>query len=197
MAVLPLVIAPDPVLKTKAKPVEKITAEILALLEDMAETMYANQGIGLAANQVGKLHRVVVVDVQWREDSDERNPLKLINPELLWQDEQYAAYEEGCLSFPEEYGEVERPATIRLRYLDIHGKQQEMEADGILATCIQHEIDHIDGITFVDHLSRLKRDTIHRRLSKLKKMGAVPTRTENPYNREHAHVHGPHCNHAH
>ena len=136
-------------------------------MDDMLETMYAAPGIGLAAPQVGELKRIIVVDIA-RED-EEPAPLAMANPELLWVSDEDAAYDEGCLSLPEHYAEVVRPASIRLRYLDRENEIRELEADGLLATCIQHEIDHLDGVLFVDHISALKRNMILRKLLKLKK----------------------------
>lgn len=178
MTVLPIVIAPDPRLKTKSQPVREITPEIHRLMDDMLDTMYAARGIGLSAVQVGVLKRVIVVDTEWRESEDgqpaERRPMRMINPEIIGETEEVRLYNEGCLSFPGQYSEVERPDAIRVRYLDEHGKEQIIEADGLLATCIQHEIDHMDGIVFVDHLSRVKRDVILRKVQKAKKMQELP-----------------------
>lgn len=166
MALLPILVAPDPRLKVKAKPVESVDAETARLMEDMLETMYAAPGIGLAAPQVGVAKRVIVVDVSPEGD---REPLRMANPEILWASDEVVPYEEGCLSLPDQYDEVERPARIRLRYLDHQNEIRELEADGLLATCIQHEIDHLDGKLFVDHLSSLRRNMILRKLTKLKK----------------------------
>ena len=171
MAILPLVIAPDERLNTPSKPVAEVTDETRQLLDDMLETMYANKGIGLAAVQVGVMQRVIVVDVAQVEE--ENDPIKLINPEIIERSEDLQSYPEGCLSFPEQYSDVERPAVITLRYLDETGAQKEMQADGLLAVCIQHEIDHTDGIVFVDHISKLKRDMIIRRLKKAKRLGTL------------------------
>lgn len=167
MALLPIITAPDPRLKQVCPSVEQVDDEIRQLLEDMLETMYEAPGIGLAAPQVGVLKRVIVVDVS-RED-EERAPLKLVNPELTWVSDHDASYDEGCLSLPEHYAEVVRPAEIKVEYLDQDGKKQELAADGLLATCIQHEIDHLDGILFVDHISALKRNMILRKLLKARK----------------------------
>lgn len=166
MTVLPLVIAPDLRLKQPSKPVAEVDESVRKLMDDMLETMYASNGIGLAAVQVGVHKRVIVMDIEQREG--ERSPLYLANPEIVDSSEEYAVYNEGCLSFPGQYSDVERPATLTLRYLDYNNKPQEIEADGLLATCIQHEIDHIDGIVFVDHVSPMKRDMIMRRLKKAK-----------------------------
>ncbi len=187
MAILPLVIAPDPRLKTKSAPVDSITTEIRALAADMFDTMYHEKGIGLAAVQVGHLKRLLVADVEWREEGGAGKQYVLINPEIVGSDEEPFIYKEGCLSFPDQFADVERPKSVRVRYTDLEGKQQETEFTGLLATCIQHEIDHINGITFVDHISRLKRDMIIKRLQKMKKQGYF----------DHDHVHGPGCNHDH
>ncbi len=167
MALLPIITAPDPRLKQVCPSVEQVDDEIRQLLEDMLETMYEAPGIGLAAPQVGVLKRVIVVDVS--RDDEERTPLKLVNPELTWVSDHDASYDEGCLSLPEHYAEVVRPAEIKVEYLDEDGKKQELAADGLLATCIQHEIDHLDGILFVDHISALKRNMILRKLLKARK----------------------------
>jgi peptide deformylase len=167
MARLPIVIAPSPVLKTKAKPVEAVDDSARQLLDDMLETMYAAPGIGLSANQVGVLKRIVVLDVA--RDNEPPRPLRMVNPEILWQSEDLSTYNEGCLSIPELYADVTRPAEIKFRFLDQDGKKREMHATGLLATCVQHEIDHLDGILFVDHLSVLKRNIIMRKLVKAQK----------------------------
>jgi peptide deformylase len=167
MARLPIVIVPNQVLKAKAKPVEKVDDEIRRVLDDMLETMYDAPGIGLSGNQIGLLRRLVVLDVA---RSDEKpNPIKMVNPEILWRSEELSTYNEGCLSLPEQYADVVRPAQIKFRYLDDKGHRQEMQADGLLATCVQHEIDHLDGVLFVDHLSALKRNIILRKLAKVQK----------------------------
>jgi peptide deformylase len=172
MAILELIIAPDPILKTPSKPVTEVTDNIRELLDHMLDTMYDSRGIGLAAVQVGAHLKAIVVDVEWREEeSSSRKPLKMINAEVLHFSDEEKPYNEGCLSFPEQYSEVIRPASIKVKYLDELGAPQELEATGLLATCIQHEIDHTNGITFVDHISKLKRDMIHKKLTKLKKQG--------------------------
>lgn len=172
MTILPLVIAPDPFLDQPSEAVAQVNDEIRTLLDDMLETMYAARGIGLAAVQVGQHKRAIVVDVEWNEqDPSSRNPLKLINAEVVEKSEEDNSYNEGCLSFPEQYSEVVRPETVTIKYLDEDGNAQTLEADGLLATCIQHEIDHTNGITFVQHISRLKRDRINKKLLKMKKAG--------------------------
>jgi peptide deformylase len=167
MALLPIITAPDPRLKKVCDPVEAVDDEIRRLMDDMLETMYAAPGIGLAAPQVGVLKRVIVVDIAG--DDEEKAPLYMANPELVAVSDDDAAYEEGCLSLPEHYGEVARPAKIRVRFLDRENEIRELEAEGLLATCIQHEMDHLDGILFVDHLTALKRNMILRKLLKAKK----------------------------
>jgi peptide deformylase len=167
MARLPIVIVPNPVLRAKAKPVAAVDETIRRLIDDMLETMYAAPGIGLAANQVGVLQRVVVLDVARADDKPQ--PMGLVNPEILWRSEALHTHEEGCLSLPEQYAEVTRPAEIGFRYLDRDGHRRELQAGGLLATCVQHEIDHLDGILFVDHLSMLKRNIILRKLAKAQK----------------------------
>jgi peptide deformylase len=170
MARLPIVIAPNPALKAKAKPVQKVDDDMRRLLDDMLETMYAAPGIGLSGNQIGVLQRLVVLDVA-RSDEKAR-PMKLINPEVVWRSDELATYNEGCLSLPDQYADVSRPARITFRFVDETGKRQEMSADGLLATCVQHEIDHLDGVLFVDHLSALKRNMILRKLAKAQKAKA-------------------------
>ena len=187
MAILPIMIAPEPVLKQVAKPVETVDDEIRTLLADMLDTMYNAHGIGLAANQVGVLKRCIVVDVEQDTPHEPGKPYKMVNPEVVKASDDLFTYQEGCLSFPQQYGDVDRPATITVRYLDEHGKQQEMEATGLLATCIQHEIDHINGINFVDHLSKLKRDMIVKKLQKGKKRGDYDHIYE-PHSHEHVHA---------
>lgn len=171
MAQLPIITAPDPRLKLKAKPVKSVDDEVRRLMDDMLETMYAAPGIGLAAPQVGVDRRVIVVDVS--KEGEERSPLRMANPELVWVSDEDNTHEEGCLSVPEHYADVTRPAAIRVRFLDHENELREMEADGLLATVIQHEMDHLDGILFIDHLSSLKRNMILRRLLKARKMAGA------------------------
>ena len=167
MTVLDILIAPHATLKAKAKKVAEVDSDLAAFLDDMLETMYAAPGIGLAANQVGDLRRVFVMDCSARDE--DAQPYKLVNPQIRWTSEEVTTYEEGCLSLPELYGDVERPAEVKVRYLDENGKQQERHFVGIEATCAQHEIDHLDGKLFVDHLSPLKRNMILRKLKKANK----------------------------
>lgn len=175
MTILPLVICPDPRLKTVSKPLEKVDDEARALFDTMLETMYAMKGIGLAAIQVGVAKRMLVMDLgkgsSRYPDSGEGkpHPLCLANPEIIWASEEKSPYEEGCLSFPGQYAEVWRPAQVKVKYLDYHGHEQVLEADGLLATCVQHEMDHLNGITFVDYLSSVKRDIIIRKVKKREK----------------------------
>ncbi|MCP5362187.1 MAG: peptide deformylase [Hyphomicrobiales bacterium] len=171
MAVLPLVIYPDPRLLEPSKPVEAVTDETRAFMDDMMETMYASQGIGLAAIQVGVHQRILVMDIgfasgRYKESGGGSKPMYLVNPEIIEESEDICVFDEGCLSFPGQYAEVERPEYVKVRYLDYHGKEQFMEAHGLLARCVQHELDHLDGKVFVDYLSRTKRDLITRRLKK-------------------------------
>lgn len=173
MALLPIITAPDPCLKVISEPVAEVNDEIRKLVEDMFETMYEAPGIGLAAIQVGVQKRLLVVDVVGKgRDEEEPQPIAIINPEITWVSDHDSTYEEGCLSVPAHYADVVRPAEIKLSYLDVEGNKQTLEADGLLATCIQHEIDHLDGILFVDHLSALKRNMILRKLLKQKKMAS-------------------------
>ncbi|MEM6491311.1 MAG: peptide deformylase [Pseudomonadota bacterium] len=167
MAVLPIVLAPDLILKKRCEPVAAVDDAVRQLLDDMLETMYAAPGIGLAAPQVGVDARVLVMDVA--KDGAPPQPMKLVNPEIVARSDELSVYNEGCLSLPEHYADIERPARVTVRYLDETGAEQLLEADGLLATCVQHEIDHIDGVLFVDHLSKLKRDLVLRKMRKYKK----------------------------
>lgn len=165
MTILRILTAPDPVLRTTSKPVKKVDDALRAFIDDMLETMYHSEnGIGLAAIQVGVHKRIIVMDLSG-EDAP-KNPKCYINPEITWTGEEVAIHSEGCLSVPEYYAEVERPAKCRVKYLDYHGKQHKQQADGLFATCIQHEIDHLDGILFIDHISSLKRGMIVKKLNK-------------------------------
>lgn len=165
MSLLTILTAPDPRLKKVATPVEAVTDEIRQLMDDMLETMYANDGAGLAATQVGVLKRVVVMDLHAGEDRSAK-PLKMVNPEILWRSDETVKQVEACLSVPEQRGVVERSVRVKIRFLDENNTVQEMEADEIFAVCVQHEIDHLDGILYIDHLSRLKREIILTRLKK-------------------------------
>lgn len=173
MAILPIIVAPDPRLKLVSRPVEKVDAEIARLMDDMLETMYDAPGIGLAAPQVGVTKRVIVIDIARKDKGEAPSPLKMANPQLIATSEDLKSWDEGCLSLPEHYAEVLRPSRVAVRYLDEHNKRREIEADGVLAVCLQHEMDHLDGILFVDHVSALKRNMILRKLRKSKKMGTL------------------------
>jgi peptide deformylase len=170
MTIRPLVILPDPKLRLMSEPVVDISDEIRRLAEDMLETMYDAPGVGLAAIQVGVPKRIVTIDVSKSET--ERAPMVLINPEVTWVSEEKRAYEEGCLSIPEYYEEVERPDRIRFRYMNLNGETVEQEADGLMATCVQHEIDHLNGVLFIDYLSKLKRDRVMTKFKKAAKREA-------------------------
>jgi peptide deformylase len=164
---LEIISLPDKLLRSRSAPVERVDDELRRLMDDMLETMYEAPGIGLAAVQVGVPRRVITVDVAQREDENaEPAPMFLVNPEILWASDERATHEEGCLSIPEYYAEVERPASVRVRYLDRDGKLQEIEANSILAVCLQHEIDHLNGTLFIDHLSKLKRDMVIKKFTK-------------------------------
>lgn len=169
MALRPILIAPDPRLKEKSKPVDgPVTDELRRLMDDMLETMYAAPGIGLAAIQVGEPLRIIVMDIS--RDDEPKAPRYFVNPEILWKSEEMAPYEEGCLSVPDIYDDVERPARVKLRYMDYNGSQIEEDAEGLYAVCIQHEMDHLEGVLFIDHLSRLKREKVLAKLKKAKKL---------------------------
>jgi peptide deformylase len=185
MAILPILEVPDPRLKTISTPVTEFDAGLKKLVEDMFETMYDAPGIGLAAIQVGVPKRVLVIDLQEPAEHDHehgehcnhdheviRNPRVFVNPEILDPSEDYSVYTEGCLSVPDQYAEVERPAAIRARWQDVDGKVHEEEMEGLMATCLQHEMDHLEGILFIDHLSRLKRQMVLKKLEKLRKAAA-------------------------
>lgn len=185
MAILPIVEVPDPVLRKVCEPVAQVTDEVRGIVADMFDTMYDARGIGLAASQVGILRRIVVIDLQERPESEgergedeaeadaggTRNPHAFINPELVSVSEDTSTYNEGCLSIPEQYAEVTRPARCRVRWLDTDGQPHEQEFDGLMATCMQHEIDHLNGVLFTDHISRLKRGMLMKKLDKLRRNG--------------------------
>jgi peptide deformylase len=168
MATRPIITAPDPRLQAVSVDVEKVDDEIRKLVDDMADSMYAADGIGLAAVQIGVPKRVIVIDLDQKDGK--KNPRAFINPKLLWTSDEVAVFEEGCLSVPEIWDDVERPARIRCEYLDRDGVNQTLEADGMLATCLQHEMDHLNGVLFIDHLSRLKRSMAIKKLTKAKKL---------------------------
>jgi peptide deformylase len=164
MALREILIVPDPILKQVSKPVETVDDDLRVLMDDMLETMYAAPGIGLAAIQVGVTKRVIVMDLA--REGEPPAPRHFVNPEILWASEETAPYEEGCLSVPEIFDEVERPARVKLRYLDYHGKTIEEDAEGLFAVCIQHEMDHLEGVLFIDYLSRLKREQAVKKVKK-------------------------------
>jgi peptide deformylase len=172
MAIRPLVILPDPQLRLVSEPVASITPEIRQLAADMLDTMYDAPGVGLAAIQIGVPKRVITMDVSKSET--EKAAMVLINPEVVWASEEKRVYEEGCLSIPEYYEEVERPDRVRFRYTNLDGETIEQDADGLLATCVQHEIDHLNGVLFLDHLSKLKRDRVITKFKKAAKRAAGP-----------------------
>ena len=167
MALLPIIYAPDPRLKIKCRPVETVDQSVRDLTRDMLETMYAAPGIGLSAPQIGDTRRILVCDAT--REGEDRQPIQLVNPEIVWSSDELYLAEEGCLSLPDHFAEIERPSEVRIRYLDQQGKSQEMSADGLLAACVQHEMDHLEGILFVDYLSPLKRNIILRKMKKLKR----------------------------
>ena len=158
---------PDPILRKKCEPLEKVDIDTKKLMDDMLETMYAAPGIGLAAVQVGILKRLVVIDISKGEE--EKKPIFLINPQIINQSKKTSVYEEGCLSLPGQFAEIERPAECTIKYIDYNGKEKDLKADGLLAPCIQHEVDHLNGILFIDYLSKLKKDMIIKKLVKQKK----------------------------
>jgi peptide deformylase len=167
MSIKPLIILPDPVLRQVSKLVGQVDAPLLKLADDMLETMYDAPGIGLAAIQIGEPLRMLVIDLA--KEGEPPAPQLFINPEIVETGEERSVYEEGCLSIPDYYAEVERPATVRVKYLDRDGKLQEIDAEGLLATCLQHEIDHLNGVLFIDHISKLKRDMVVKKFKKLAK----------------------------
>ena len=167
MAIRKILIEPDPILRKKCEPLEKVDDSVRTLMKDMLETMYKAPGIGLAAIQVGILKKIVVIDIS--KDEKKKDPLFLINPEIIHQSKNTSTYEEGCLSLPGQFAEIVRPAECTLKYIDYHGKKKELKAEGLLATCIQHEVDHLNGILFIDYLSKLKKDMIIKKLVKHKK----------------------------
>ena len=165
MTIKPLIILPDPVLREVSKPIEQVNGSIKNLARDMFETMYDAPGIGLAAIQIGVPMRMVVIDLAKQDEP--KAPQVFINPEILSSSDERASYEEGCLSIPEYYADVERPASVRVKFVDGNGKEQEIEAEGLLAVCLQHEIDHLNGVLFIDYISKLKRDMVVRKFKKL------------------------------
>ena len=154
MAIRKIITEPDPILRIKSELVKKVDGEIKSLMKDMLETMYAAPGIGLAAVQIGVHKRVVVMDLA--KDDSPKNPMYFVNPEVIWKSEKKSIYEEGCLSLPKQFAEIERPEECHIKYLDFEGKERILKAEGLVATCIQHEIDHLNGVLFIDYLSKLK-----------------------------------------
>lgn len=179
MTIRQLIIAPDTRLNISSAMISVVDDNVRRLLDDMLETMYANDGIGLAAVQVGVHQRCIVVDVAVREGRNA--PMKLVNPEIITSSADESSFNEGCLSFPDQYSPVVRPEMVRVRYLDENGAEKTIEASGILATCLQHEIDHTNGIVFVDHISKIKRDIILRKLKKARRLGISGIMTEEPH----------------
>ena len=171
MARLNIIVAPDPRLKIKSKPVKTVDDRVRALMDDMLETMYMAPGVGLSAVQAGVPERIIVIDVA--KDPDPPAPVRLVNPEIVWEADEIVLAEEGCLSLPEHYADVERPAAVEVRYLDENGETQTIKADGLLSTVLQHEMDHLEGILLVDHLSAIKRSIILRKLVKAKRLQAA------------------------
>jgi len=167
MTIKPLIILPDPVLRQVSKPVERVDEGVKKFAGDLLETMYDAPGIGLAAIQVGEPRRMLVIDLS--KEGEPKAPQIFINPEIVSRSDERSIYEEGCLSIPDYYAEVERPAQVKVKYVDLDGKQKEVEAEGLLATCLQHEIDHLNGVLFIDHISKLKRDMVVRKFRKLAK----------------------------
>jgi peptide deformylase len=171
MAIHPILTIPEPVLRTKAKPIERVDAELRRLMDGMLETMYDAPGIGLAAPQIGVSRRLIVMDPA--KDDAPKTPLIMVNPEILDRSEEMRLHDEGCLSIPDFTAEIERPAKTRVAFIDREGKKQEVELEGIWSTLVQHEIDHLNGILFIDYLSRLKRDMVVRKFTKQKRAGAL------------------------
>ena len=167
MSILEIIKEPDPILRKKSDEVSKVDSDIRALMDNMLETMYQAPGIGLAAPQVGILKKVIVIDLA--KEDEPKKPLFIVNPKIIWKSDELSSREEGCLSIPGYFAEVVRPIKCKLQYLDYDGEQQEIEADDLLSTCIQHEVDHCDGVLFIDYLSKLKKDMIIKKLIKAKK----------------------------
>ena len=171
MAIKKIVTVPNSILRKKSSVVEKVDKQIKNLMDDMLETMYKAPGIGLAAIQIGIPKRIVVIDIS--KDDNKKDPIYFVNPELTWQSKEKATYEEGCLSVPDQFAEIDRPSTCVIEYLDYYGNSQVLNAEGLLATCIQHEMDHLEGILFIDYLSKLKKSMIIKKLSKQKKIDRI------------------------
>ncbi len=171
MTTLDIITVPHPTLKAVANPVESIDEAIKQQMRDMLETMYAAKGIGLAANQVDKLNRIFVMDISSKEE--EPNPICFANPEIVWRSEEMSSMEEGCLSIPQQYALVERPASVKVEYIDENGERRVFEGEGLASHCVQHEIDHLNGILCIDYLSKMKRDMIVRKVEKMKRAGEL------------------------
>jgi len=169
MAIQKILIEPNKILRQKSLIVENVNMDIQKLMDDMLETLYSAPGIGLAAIQIGVAKRVIVMDLSRDRDKEPKNPMYFVNPEIIWKSEEKFTYEEGCLSVPNQFAEIDRSKQCHVKHLDYNGHSQELKADGLLATCIQHEIDHLEGILFIDYLSKLKKSMIIKRLSKQKK----------------------------
>ena len=170
MSIKPIILLPDPLLRENSAPIERFDAELERFSKDMLETMYDAPGIGLAAIQVGEPRRMLVIDVAGKDE--DQAPLVFTNPEIVARSDEMSIYEEGCLSIPDYYAEVERPAKVTVSYQDISGERKEMEAEGLLATCLQHEIDHLNGVLFIDHISKLKRDMVVKKFTKMARQRA-------------------------
>lgn len=170
MALKPIICIPDSRLRLKSQPIERVDDDVRRLMDDMLETMYDAPGIGLAAIQIAIPKRVVVIDTS--KEGEDRKPICFVNPEIVWSSEEKRVYQEGCLSIPEYYEDVERPSKVRARYLDREGRENELEADGLLATALQHEIDHLNGVLFIDHISRLKRERVWKKFEKAARRAA-------------------------
>ncbi len=171
MALREIIVLPDPRLKLVCEPVAAVDSKVRKLADDMLETMYDAPGIGLAAIQIAVPQRVVTIDLARKDEP--KKPVVLINPEIVWSSDELSVYEEGCLSIPEYYEEVERPAKCRVRYLDLDGKLQELDCEGLMATCVQHEVDHLNGVLFIDHISRLKRERVIKKFTKAARREAL------------------------
>jgi len=171
MALREIIVIPDPRLKLVSEPVATVDSRVRRLADDMLETMYEAPGIGLAAIQIAEPQRIVTIDLARKEEP--KKPVVLINPEIVWRSDEVSVYEEGCLSIPEYYEEVERPAKCRVRYLDLDGKAQELDCEGLMSTCVQHEVDHLNGVLFIDYLSRLKRERVIKKFTKAAKREAL------------------------
>ena len=169
MTIKKIITVPDPILKEVSEPINKVDSKTQSLLDDMLETMYEAPGIGLAAVQVGIPLRLVVIDVSWNKEDGNKDPKFLINPKIVSKSEKLSSYEEGCISIPDQYAEIERPESCVVEYLNYDGKQSTLKADGILSTCLQHEIDHLNGVLFIDYLSKLKRNIMIKKVTKSSK----------------------------